>query len=156
MDFHAELYVGTPPTDANVPYDNGIGNPVAIDPDLAAMHVTGIEAVLNPAVADADVGVILLNHPIFDWNEFFDPKTNDTLIVNQNIKSQLLAKHPGINPDNILGAWSGRSQLNPANGKTERNRAMRGENLGHAWLYQSSKQMPGGEWGYRYWDALSI
>ncbi len=31
---------------------------------------------------------------------------------------------------------------------------MRGESYGHAWLYQTDKVMPGGEWGYRYWDAL--
>ncbi len=146
--------LGLPTTDANVPYDSGTGNPVAIDPALAAMHVTGIEAVLNQNVPDADVGVILLNHPINDYKEFFDPKTNDTLIVNQNIKSQLLAKHPGINPGNIIGAWMGRLALNPANGLIERTRQMRGENLGDAWLYQSTKQLPSGEWGYLYWDAL--
>ena len=55
-------------------------------------------------MADADVGVILLNHPIIDWNEYFDPKINDTIIVNQNIKSQLLAKHPNINSDNVIGS----------------------------------------------------
>ena len=42
---------------------------------------------------------------------------------------------------------------------------MRGENLGNAWLYETTqevppgsgvwvKQMPGGDWGYRYWNAL--
>ena len=31
---------------------------------------------------------------------------------------------------------------------------MRGENLGHAWLYESAKLLPAGKWGYRYWDAL--
>jgi hypothetical protein len=31
---------------------------------------------------------------------------------------------------------------------------MRGETYGYAWLYESDKQMPGDEWGYRYWDAL--
>ncbi|MBN2107436.1 MAG: hypothetical protein JW832_08405, partial [Deltaproteobacteria bacterium] len=145
---------GTPPTDADVAYDSGAGNPVATDPDLAAMHVTGIEAVLNPAVADADVGVILLNHSIVDWNEYFDPKIDDTLIVNQNIKSQLLANHPGIHPDNIIGAWMGLPVLNPESGLVERTRQMRGENLGQAWLYQSAKQKPPGAWGYLYWDAL--
>ncbi len=31
---------------------------------------------------------------------------------------------------------------------------MRGESLGYAWLYESNKQRPTGEWGYYYWDAL--
>ncbi len=33
---------------------------------------------------------------------------------------------------------------------------MRGENLGHAWLYESNKELPGEPWGYKYWDALEI
>ena len=36
----------------------------------------------------------------------------------------------------------------------ERTRNMRGENLGHAWLYESAKLLPAGKWGYKYWDAL--
>ncbi len=36
----------------------------------------------------------------------------------------------------------------------ERSREMRGENLGDAWLYETNEQMPAGEWGYRYWEAL--
>ena len=40
------------------------------------------------------------------------------------------------------------------NGAKGRTRHMRGENLGWAWLYESAKQLPGDEWGYRYWEAL--
>ena len=36
----------------------------------------------------------------------------------------------------------------------ERTRNMRGENLGHAWLYETAKLLPAGKWGYRYWNAL--
>ena len=32
---------------------------------------------------------------------------------------------------------------------------MRGENLGHAVLYETDQPLPGGAWGYRYWDALA-
>jgi hypothetical protein len=45
-------------------------------------------------------------------------------------------------------------EVNPVHGREERTREMRGETYGSAWLYESNKQMPGGEWGYRYWDAL--
>jgi hypothetical protein len=38
----------------------------------------------------------------------------------------------------------------------ERTRAMRGEDLGSAWLYESDKQLPGGDHQYRYWDALDM
>ncbi len=31
---------------------------------------------------------------------------------------------------------------------------MRGENLGHAYLYETDEEFPDGEWGYLYWDAL--
>jgi hypothetical protein len=31
---------------------------------------------------------------------------------------------------------------------------MRGENLGHAWLYETAKLLPAGKWGYKYWNAL--
>jgi hypothetical protein len=31
---------------------------------------------------------------------------------------------------------------------------MRGEVYGNAWLYESDKQLPGEEWGYRCWDGL--
>ncbi len=43
---------------------------------------------------------------------------------------------------------------NPENGLVERTREMRGEDLGHAWLYESAKELPGEEWGYLYWEAL--
>ena len=31
---------------------------------------------------------------------------------------------------------------------------MRGEDLGQAYLYLAENDMPGDEWGYRYWDGL--
>lgn len=37
----------------------------------------------------------------------------------------------------------------------ERVREMRGESLGNAWLYESDKELPSGQWGYLYWDALT-
>lgn len=139
--------------DAKVPLE-GSPNPVAEDPELAAMHVAGIEANFSAVVDPKDTGIILLNHALHDNNELFDPKINDTLIINENIKSQLLQKYPDMNPDNIIGAYMGVKELNPENGLIERTREMRGEDLGNAWLYESDKQLPGDEWGYRYWDAL--
>jgi len=144
---------GLPTEDAKVPLE-GSPNPIAEDPDLAALHVAGIEANFSGAVDSKDTGIILMNHALHDNNEVFDPKINDTLIINENIKLQLLQKYPDLNADNIIGAYMGIKELNPENGLIERTREMRGEDLGNAWLYESSKQLPGDEWGYRYWAAL--
>ena len=80
---------GLPTEDAKVPLE-GSPNPIAEDPDLAALHVAGIEANFSAAVDSKDTGIILMNHALHDNNEVFDPKINDTLIINENIKSQLL------------------------------------------------------------------
>ena len=70
---------GAPTKDASVPLD-GSPNPVAADPDLAALHVEGIEAGMSDKVPDAETGVIILNHAINDNKEYFDPKIDDTLL----------------------------------------------------------------------------
>jgi hypothetical protein len=138
---------------------SGSPNPIAEDPELAQLHVEGIEAAMSSQVPDSKTGVILINHQVLKHNEVsdqvFDPKTSDTLIVNKNIKSQLLERHPEMDPDNIVGAFVGIEKLNPENGLVENSREMRGERVGCAYLYQSGEQMPGGSWGYRYWDALT-
>jgi hypothetical protein len=36
----------------------------------------------------------------------------------------------------------------------ERTREMRGENLGYILLHDTQNQMPQGDWGFRYWQAL--
>jgi hypothetical protein len=60
-----------------------------------------------------------------------------------------------MNPANIVGAYMGIYENDPdCNGARGRTRNMRGENLGYAWLYESAKQLPADEWGYRYWEAL--
>ena len=87
--------------------------------------------------------------------EFLDPKIDDTIILNQNIKSRLMQQHPDMDPGNIIGAFMGVKETNSQNGLVERTRAMRGEDLGYAWLYESNKQRPSAEWGYFYWDALA-
>ncbi len=142
-----------PDTDPSIPLE-GNPNPIAEDPIVALFQVEGIEAALSDAVSDGDTGVILFNHALHDYNEYFDPKIDDTLIINENIKSQLLERHPEMDPGNIVGAFGGIQVLNPENGLEERNREMRGESYGHAWLYESIKELPGDEWGYRYWEAL--
>jgi hypothetical protein len=142
-----------PITDRSISLD-GSPNPIAEDPLLATLQVESIEAAFSPDVSDAETGVILLNHALHDNNEVFDPKIDDTLIVNENIKTQLLDNHPDMDPENIIGAFMGIKEENPENGLVERTRGMRGEALGYAWLYQSDKELPPDEWGYRYWDAL--
>ena len=145
--------LGLPEIDQAVPLD-GSPNPIAEDPDLATLQVEAIEAVMSDTIPDGDTGVIILNHALHDNNEVFDPKIDDTLIINKNIKSQLMTNHPDMDPDNIIGAYMGIKEVNPENGLVERTRKMRGEDLGHAWLYESDKELPGDEWGYLYWDAL--
>ncbi len=133
---------------------NGSPNPVVSDPVIVDLHVESIEDAFSPSVSDADTAVLLFNHALHDYNEPFDPKINDTLIVNEGIKTSLLDRHPTMDPDNIIGAFGGIQEVNPANGLEERNRPMRGESYGHGWLYETNKVLPGGEWGYRYWEAL--
>ena len=130
-------------------------NPVVEDPDLALLHVEGIEARMSKRVPDRATGIILFNHGLFvPERKFFDPKIDDTVILNNNIKSLLLERHPEVDPDNIIGAYGGIKELNPENGLLERTRRMRGEDLGQAYLYRGDRDLPGDEWGYRYWDAL--
>jgi hypothetical protein len=145
--------LGLPQTDRRVPLGTS-ANPVVEDPELAELHVEGIEAAMSEAVSDAATGILLFNHPVHDNNEVFDPKIDDTLVINKNIKSLLRERHPDMDPDNIVGAFGGIKEVNPKNGLLERTREMRGETYGYAWLYESSKQMPGDGWGYRYWEAL--
>ena len=142
-----------PDVDPSVPLE-GNPNPVAEDPIVAQLHVEAIEAGFSGAVSDADTAVFLFNHALHDYNEYFDPKINDTLIINQNIKTKLLERHPTMDPDNIIGGFGGIQMENTENGLEERVRDQRGESYGHAWLYETEKVLPGGEWGYRYWDAL--
>jgi hypothetical protein len=147
-------FLGPPATDQHVLVD-GSPNPVAEDPDLALLHVEGIEASMNHAVGDADTGVVLFNHGLFDPDRrFFDPKMDDTTILNENIKAQLLQRHPDMDPDNIIGAFGGIKELNPENGRVEVNRDMRGENLAHVYPHEADQALSGHPWGYRYWDAL--
>lgn len=101
-----------------------------------------------------DTALMLLNHALHENDEPYDPKINDTLLINKNIKKILLERRPDMNPDNIVGAFFGVKELNPENGIVERTRNMRGQTLGSAWLYESNKELPGDEWGYRYWEAL--
>jgi hypothetical protein len=133
---------------------NGSPNPVSSDPMVATLNTEAIEAAFSENVSDADTGVVIFNHALHDNNEVFDPKVDDTLIINESIKKLLLERHPDMDAAHIIGAYGGIQESNPENGLEERNRGMRGESYGHAWLYESAKVLPGDEWGYRYWDAL--
>lgn len=132
----------------------GRPNPLVSDPLLIEMNVDGIVASMSKRVTPRETGVILLNHALHDYDEYFDPKIDDTVILNKNIKKRLLERFPSMDKDNIIGAFGGIKEFNPENGLVELSRKMRGETLGYAWLYESNKELPGDEWGYRYWEAL--
>jgi hypothetical protein len=59
-----------------------------------------------------------------------------------------------MDPDNIIGSWLGKREVNPDNGIFEHTREMRGEVYGNAWLYETDQQLPGDEWGYRTWEGF--
>jgi len=154
----------TPDADVSIPLAEN-PNPIAEDMTLATLLTEGAEAGFNSAVPDASTAVLIMNHATGDYAQYFDPKIDDTLVLNQNIKNMLLARHPEMNPNNIVGAYMGIKEDGTAEGYvgTERTRNMRGENLGHAWLYETGfdgttynahGDLPDGEWGYKYWDAL--
>jgi hypothetical protein len=144
-----------PPTKDSHILLNGGPNPIISDPELTTMYVEAIEEAMSPAVSDADTGVIFVDHSLHaEYNQYFDPKVNDSLIIHKNIKAQLLIDHPDMDPNNIIGSWLGLQEVNPENGLLEHNREMRGEVYGKAWLYETEHELPGDEWGYRAWDGF--
>jgi hypothetical protein len=154
--------LGPPRADSHVPLAGRV-NPVIEDPRLVAMHADGIEAAFNPSVKPGDTAVLFVNHATRDGNETYDPKIDDTLVLDGLIKQELLRRHAKMRPENILGSWMGVREPNPAirlggrvRNNLERTREMRGEDLGGAWLYESRRQMPGGDHRYRYWEALDL
>lgn len=140
----------------------GRPNPLIADPLLINSMVDGIAASFNPKVRLADTAVLIVNHSIRDGNQAFDPKVNDTVLMDGLVKAELLRRHPELRADNLLGSWMGRRVENPdiqarrPGGGLERSREMRGESLGEAWLYESDREFPGGDHGYLYWDALDL
>ena len=169
-----ELMIGSYPTkpkgwtrSTGIPEENPLldhskfPNPVISDLRLAQFQVEGIEAEFDAEIALENTGVLMVNHGILSMNQVFDPKINDTLILNQNIKDLLLKKHPEMQAKNILGGWFGDMVRNelvkpgpPAFTQLERTREMRGENLGYILLHDTQNQMPQGDWRFRYWQAL--
>ena len=136
-------------------------NPVIEDLKLAKFQVEGIASQFNENVSLKDTGVLMINHGIRNGDEPFDPKINDTLTLNKNIKNLLLQNFPELKTQNILGGWFGEMVINqrvkpspPAFTQMERTREMRGENLGYIVLHDTDGSKPEGEWGYRYWEAL--
>ncbi len=152
--------LGAPNSDVRVPLE-GRPNPVSDDPALAVLMVDGVDSEFSPDVADADTAVVMINHTISDGNEFFDPKVNDTLILNGNIREELLKRHPELDRENIISTWMGIKVPNPnielggrVTNNKERSREMRAESLGRNYLYETDKEMPTGLDGFRYWDGL--
>lgn len=154
--------LGEPKHDARVAL-NGRPNPVVEDPLLRDVMVDGVVKAFNPKVAPKDTAVMFINHATREGNEAFDPKIDDTLNLDARIKAELLRRYPEMRADNIVGSWMGLRQPNPAikiEGRVrtnlERTREMRGEDLGNAWMYETDNQLPSGDHGYRYWDALEL
>ena len=56
----------------------------------------GSKTGMNPTVPASQTGILLLNHALVDWAEYFDPKIDDTVALNQSIEASLLARHPGM------------------------------------------------------------
>ncbi len=134
---------------------NGRPNPLAADPEIALLQVEGLEAGFSAAVPDNQTAVVLLNHGLFDPDRaYFDPKIDDTIVLNKNIKALLLERHPDMDADNVIGVWGGIKEKDRESGLVERTREMRGEDLAHCYLHETAQDMPGDEWGYRYWDGL--
>ena len=74
-------------------------NPVVVDPVLSEIHADGIEARMSKSVADSETGILLFNHGLFvPERKFFDPKIDDTTLLNKNIKALLLKRHPEMDP----------------------------------------------------------
>ncbi len=153
------LSLGEPKRDRTVPLD-ARPNPVSDDRRLAALQAVGIERRFSPHVPPPKTGVLLVNHATREGNRWFDPKIDDTLVLNANIRRELLERHPGLDARNIVQAWFGRREPNPALprrppafSQLERTRTMRGENLGEAYLYETH-ELPPGDAGLLYWEAL--
>jgi hypothetical protein len=146
------LSKGEPARDRSLPLE-GRPNPVSSSPRLASVQITGIEARLSSKVPLERTGILLVNHATRDGNRWFDPKIDDTLVFNDNIRRELLRRHPALREQNIIAAWFGRREENAVTSRPERTREMRGENLGEAYLYETD-ELPSGWQGHLYWDAL--
>ena len=153
---------GAPKVNPQVPLE-GRPNPLIEDPLLIDAMVDGIIDGMNPDVSPADTAVLIVNHSIRDGNQAFDPKVDDTVLMDGLVKEELLRRFPDMKADNVLGSWMGLRVENPdavplrkGGNKMERSREMRGESLGNAWLYLSDRELPGGDHQYRYWEALDM
>jgi len=154
--------LGEPKVNPQVPLE-GRPNPLIEDQLLIDLMADGIAEAFNPEVDMARTAVLFVNHSIRDGNQAYDPKVDDTVLMDGLIRQELLRRHPTMKAENILGSWMGRRVPNPnieitrpGQSNLERSREMRGESLGDAWLYLSDREMPGGAHGYLYWEALDL
>ena len=136
--------LGPPKADARVPLA-GRPNPVIEDPLLVAMHVDGIVAAFNPAVPPPDTAVLFINHATRDGNETYDPKIDDTVVLDAPDQAGT-APPPSAAARRTTSSAPGWASASPirrsriggrVRTNLERTRAMRGEDLGGAWLYES-------------------
>ncbi len=144
---------GAPSMDVSVPLA-GRPNPFVEDPILGAVVAYGMRDKVRGDIPVSKQAVVLMNHHVRQHQQYFDPKIDDTLILNQNVRAAIKSWFPEMDENNIMGAWFGRKTVNPANGQYERSREMRGEALGDAFLYETNEVLPSGLDGWLYWDAL--
>ena len=97
-----------------------------------------------------------MNHAILTDMQWFDPKIQDTLVLNENIRQALMDAYPGLIRKDMLGSWFGLKEYNADIDDYERTRYMRGETQGYAYLYETDYELPSGIDGYKYWEALDI
>ena len=99
-----------------------------------------------------------MNHAIKNHGQYFDPKIDDTLVLNEHIRDACSNQFPGLQRKNILGSWFGLKVENPESScgtdTVDLTRSMRGETSGMAYLYETDYVLPSGIDGYKYWDAL--
>ena len=56
------------------------------------MMVDGVVKSFNKSVSPADTAVIFINHATREGNEVFDPKIDDTLLLDARIKAERKAQ----------------------------------------------------------------
>jgi len=125
-----------------------------LDYNTAAVVSIGVHDKFRSDIPMSKQAVVLLNHHVRKHNQYFDPKIDDTLVLNQNIRDVLKNIYPTLDENKMYGAWFGYKIDNPESSQYERTRQMRGEALGDSFLYETNEVLPSGIDGYLYWDAL--
>ncbi|MEO1335078.1 MAG: hypothetical protein AAFV29_05525, partial [Myxococcota bacterium] len=103
--------LGVPTLDSSVPL-RGRPNPF-VSRGLAGLYVDGVEGQLRKDIPLKKQGIVMINHHVRANHQYFDPKIDDTVMLNKKIRRQLKAAFPELRVRNILGAWMGLRENNP-------------------------------------------